>query len=322
MGMRGITRLMAGTGLFAGITAATPAAANVDIVFDYSRDTNGFFSLDNPDGALRRARLDQAASYYEVFTDKLSAIAPGAGDNWAPTFFHPATGNITSVFTNPTIPQNQILVFAGGRNLTTPPGETGNAPLGIGGPGGYADVFGSAAFVNAVENRGQGVTTGQTANDFGPWGGSITFDTVLDNDTEWHFGAGPPSSADQADFLTVAIHELGHLLGFGYNLSDSFTNNVSNEPDNDFFFGLNSTTLYGQAVPLSEDLSHWLDGVTSDGRATAMDPVLTLGTRSLLTPLDYAGFADIGWQVPEPATAGVLGTASGLLLLRRRRAAV
>src|SRR5262249_46818447 len=41
-----------------------------------------------------------------------------------------------------------------------------------------------------------------------PWGGSITFDPTED----WYFGIGTPA-AGKVDFLSFAVHELGHLIG-------------------------------------------------------------------------------------------------------------
>src|SRR5690606_8940405 len=67
-----------------------------------------------------------------------------------------------------------------------------------------------------VATRGE---TGADATDFGPWGGAITFDAAINIDSEsfdWHFGETTAGLDDtKYDFLSVAVHELAHLLGFG-----------------------------------------------------------------------------------------------------------
>src|SRR5207248_2680485 len=60
-------------------------------------------------------------------------------------------------------------------------------------------------------------------------------------------------------------------------------------------------------VPLATDLAHWAEGTRDDGVGVAMDPQLTVGTRRLLTPLDYAGLDDIGWSMPPRAAPSLSG---------------
>src|SRR5205823_14741609 len=105
---------------------------------------------------------------------------------------------------NLTVPADTILVFAGGRNY-------GGASVGEGGYGSYS-ASGSAGWLADVASRGQGGALLPTPTDFAPWGGSVSFDTT----TNWSFGdrsTGP--GADQYDFLSVALHELGHMFGIG-----------------------------------------------------------------------------------------------------------
>jgi hypothetical protein len=56
------------------------------------------------------------------------------------------------------------------------------------------------------------------------------------------------------------------------------------------------------------DLSHWRSGTFSRGQEAAMDPGLTIGTRKLLTPLDFAGLADLGWEIGGPRWPGAGAT--------------
>lgn len=197
--------------------------------------------------------------------------------------------------------------------------------LGIGGPGGFS-AGGTAAFLNTVRARGQsGALLANDPTDFGPWGGSITFDT----DAAWYFDPDPLTLEvfpGQNDFYSVAVHELAHLLGIG--TAPSWDTFVSGS----VFTGTASRAENGGFnVPLSGDTGHWADGTTDRVatpmtlalQETAMDPSLLQGTRKYFTELDYAGLDDLGWQVavPEPGVAGLLA-AGGVMLLgwRRRRA--
>ena len=59
-----------------------------------------------------------------------------------------------------------------------------------------------------------------------------------------------------------------------------------------------------------------VDGLVQE---TLMDPSTSYGTRQLLTELDYAGFADIGWQltaVPLPASIWLFSLVIPLLRFR------
>jgi hypothetical protein len=292
---------LTGAAVLIGLWTA-PAVAQPVIVLDYTFDTNNFF----PIGSQQRTTLQTAATMLTSrMTDSLMAITPNvpAGNTWTPSFFHPGTG-ATQTLTNPTIAANEIRVFAGGRDL---PGST----LGQGGPGGFG-VGGDQTWFDTVVARGQPGALLGNPTDFGPWGGAITFDTVGPN---WHFGLNAPSGS-QADFLSVALHELGHLLGFG--LAESWTNLVAGGT----FTGPVSSGLFGSNVPVSG--GHWADGTQYLGQETAMDPSILLGTRKVFTELDYAGLDDLGWQitpVPEPTT--VVGVAVGLAglggLIRRFR---
>ena len=75
------------------------------------------------------------------------------------------------------------------------------------------------------------------------------------------------------------------------------------------FTGPDSVALYDGTgdVPLAPDLAHWAEGTRDDGVGVAMDPQLTVGTRRLLTPLDYAGLDDIGWSMPPRAAPSLSG---------------
>ena len=251
----------------------------VAIQFDSSRDTNHFF-----DDTAHRQILELAGQTLgNRLDDHLLAIIPSGGNTWSLTVTHPSTGGALTL-NNQSIPENTLLVFVGSRNMSS---------LGIGGPGGYSSS-GSDAWLDLVAARGQTGMMDTSATDFGVWGGSITFD----NDANWYFGmSAGGQGASQQDFLSVAMHELGHVLGIG--TAESWDNQATGG----FFTGLHSTAEFGGNVPLS-DSAHFREGTEDGGQEVAMDPTLLVGTRKLFTPLDYAALADVGWEVNGSGSGG------------------
>ncbi len=314
--IRQLSRL-SGLLLAAGALQLTTSVARATVAFqfDYSFDTSGFFSGGN---IGRRTLLEDAATVFTSrITDTLDAITPGGVNSWTAVTFNPSdTGTNISV-SNLLVDLNTIIVYVGASDL---PGST----IGLGGPGGFS-VGGTQGFVDTVVGRGQaGALLAQASRtDFGPWGGSLAFDSL----TNWYFDSNPSTVetfTGQNDFYSVAVHELGHLLGLG--TADSWDNLVSGGA----FTGVNSVLANGGNVTLSAGLDHWAEGTMSTlvgtltAQEAAMDPSLTTGSRKFFTTLDFAGLDDIGWSltaIPEPATFGWVAAlgALGLALSRRAR---
>lgn len=287
--------------------AAAPATANIDIVFDYTYSSTFI-------GNIQKSLLDAAASALEArITDNLGAIEPQDGEQFTLNFFDP-TDNIHRSIDSP-IAANEFRVYIGARSMS---GST----LGLGGPGSF--IFGGDQdFMDSV-SRGQAGYTPQDNNhandsDFAPWGGAISFNSTYAN---WYFDVDPTTTesfAGKVDFYSVAIHELAHVLGFG--TADSWNNQVSGG----FFTGVHSGM-----VALSNDDSHWADGTQSpiNGLGSfeaAMDPIISTGSRKVMTDLDWNGLRDVGWQVsavPEPETWGLLLVGLGLVATAARKRAV
>ncbi len=277
-------------GLLCLTQVAGPQQAHaVKIELDYSYDEAGtdFFA-----DSARRELLDLAVSHVSRFVDDLSAITPTGSNTWTIQFFNPDTGSVESVV-DPIIPEDTVRIYVGARQL-------GGTTLGRGGYGGWSGS-GTTSFLDSIRERGQIGANDDPATDFAPWGGTLTFDI----DSNWHFGTNSPS-AGQSDFLSVAIHELAHALGFGS--ADSFDALV-NTTASPVFTGPNAVALYGSNVPLDGDESHWLNGTTStvagSFQETAMDPTITTGTRKLLTDLDVAALIDLGWTATLPGDANL-----------------
>lgn len=307
---------------FALVVFSAPQAPAVNVIIDYTYDTTAFFGSGNPDGALAgaqaRASLDAVADYFStILDDSLSSIqtpgtyvssAPGGQDvfyswSWDQIFDHPTTQVEISI-SNPTIPANEYRIYAGARQIA---GTT----LGIGGPGAYASSAGGSYYFQwqldeiqsiSADFSSQLETRGEPAGEFGRWGGTITFDT----DSNWNYDISSEPANNENDFLSVAYHEIAHALGFG--TSDEWNALVNGG----VFFGAEARQANGGAYPAvtgghwQEDLQSTIFG-TSTLQEVALDPTITRGDRKLITTLDAAGLADIGWTVIEPTPPTVDG---------------
>ncbi|MBP2636171.1 MAG: peptidase and matrixin and adamalysin [Firmicutes bacterium] len=229
-----------------------------NIEFDYRFDTSGWFN-----DPTRRATLEAAADLWEsIITDEFADTAAGTV---TPYVTNPQTGASASFTTDYVI--DDVVVFVGAREL-------GGSTLGLAGPSGW--------YSN---------TTRYTGTDFEPWIGTIAFDTT----TNWFFDTSPLTDSDipsgQMDFITVATHELGHVLGIGG--SNAWKSLISGSS----FIGTDSTTVYGGLVPLSTDKAHAAPGILSGGDTPLMNPYATNGVRYTPTELDKSFLADIGYQI-------------------------
>lgn len=299
--------------------ACTSTGYAVRVRFDYTYDTylfpdgtRGFFNK-YPQAKLT---LEHAAKSFMYLRDHLTAIVPtwpgdpddpnrpaGVIEAWRPSFFNPATGALQEV-PGLVVPTDTLIVFVGGRDI---PGS----PLGRGGPshGGYSYVV--DPWYTNITARGQGSVSdvrGPDAREIAPWGGAIAFDTITPQGTlrNWHFDIMSPPLGD-SDFLSVAIHELGHIFGFG--TSDSFARLTSGTQ----FIGPRVAELNG-GVPVDLDASgaHWKEDTKSPpssltGPEAAMTPSGTYGRHNMFTRLDYAALDDIGWDISLQADINLDG---------------
>jgi hypothetical protein len=259
----------------------------IQFVFDYSLDGSGFFT--NPQA---RAILDEAGQLLGArLNDSLTAIVPGGGDTWTASVDNPTTG-VPVALSNLTIPANTLLVFAGGRNYQ-------HTSVGEGGYGGLTGI-GSSAWLDTIHSRGQAGALAAPPTAFAPWGGFVSFDTT----TSWSFGdASTPPGQRQFDFLSVALHELGHILGIG--TAPSWQVHVGAGR----FYGPAADAEFGGVVPVDSGAHHWAVGTLDHGVEPDMTPSIAAGQRKLFTPLDWAALQDIGWQVLPAAPVVPITTA-------------
>jgi hypothetical protein len=272
--------------------SASAAHAKITFDFDYSLDGPTGFFAQNP---AAKTALDQAASVYtDRILDTLAPITPDSNNTWTTSFVNPATGVKDSpTFKDLAIPANTLKVFIGAHSL--------GGPLGLGGPGGFQAT--TSTFAPTVNFRGQTGASLTPPTDFGGrWGGTIAFDSTAN----WNFDLVGPHTGQQ-DFLSVATHELAHVLGFG--TAGSWTQNYAS---GGFFNGPKAVALYGGPVPLNSGGDHFNNGVLSTAggvpQETLMDPDITTGTRKYITLLDFAALDDLGWDLARPGDANADGT--------------
>ncbi len=257
----------------------------VTFTFDYSLDASGFF--DAGQHADRRATLEAAGTTLaSQLNDTLLEIIPqkfSVSDTWTAGIVDPAT-NGTATFENLVLGEDEIRIYVGSRALD--PGELAEGVTGF-----VANVTGVQQWIDTVLGRGQSGALGAASEqtDFGPFGGSISFDPSVN----WHFGETTVGlDNDEFDFFSTALHELTHVIGFGSaNSWDNLTSGTQ-------FTGRLATVSHdGISHPPLEDNAHWQKDLTDGGQETLMDPDLPNGTRKGLTDLDLAALNDIGWDV-------------------------
>lgn len=242
-----------------------------DIRFDYRFDSKGLF--DDPD---KRIALEAAGAIW----------GRAIGDDFAPV---PAGTEVLS--RDPEDPSSPGEVFTLDYEIADLVVFVGFASL-----DGASGVLAASTHSAAIGSVSDPTLAAALADrfhgaDFEPWTGWIAFD----EDEPWFFDSTPEDDGDlpggSPDFLSVALHELGHVLGFG--AADAFVALVDSSGMT--FGGASASASYGGPVPLDTDLMHIEPSVRVEGMRPLMDPSDAHGERSVITSLDFAFFEDLGY---------------------------
>jgi len=247
---------------------------------------NDPFFVDHP---RRMNLLNEAAQYYRGFTDSLNPIVESGNSTWSAKF---TLKGAAVTIPHLVVPQDTLIIYVGSANIGS---------LGRGGSGGFSARGSSSDFFTNIRSRGQLGAQGSDKTDFARWGGGITFDTQLNGGAQWAFDQDS-GDANTYNFLSVAIHEIGHVLGLTSS-NESWTNHrQGNLATGPYVTAQNQGSVQ---LDMSSGGSHFANSTQSvrlDGTSqeVAMDPNISNGnTVKLLTKLDYAAFKDIGWEVPH-----------------------
>ncbi len=255
-----------------------------NIQFDYRFDTQGFFS-----DPLRKNILEQAAKIWESYLNDDFApkpigttvsvpIADSYGDLGVTGF--PSFGRPLKTVTL-SQPIDDLLIFAYSIDI---PWWTYSNILGFG-----------ESFEQSTDESNR-----YNGDKFQPWVGTIAFNSgelsQWQSGEKFFFDTTPQTSYDvpndQYDFLSIALHEIGHVIGIGK--APVFERQIT---DQGFNGPISRSLNKSQPIPLESDLKHIKEGFTLSGSAEdLMDPVLT-GTRQLPSPLDIAILGDIGYDI-------------------------
>ena len=283
------------------------------IEFDYRFDENGFF-----DNAERRVALERAGEIWSnLLQDDFEAIPVGSQFSTV----NPTSGAIETIVLEKEI--DDLLIFVGGGSLSSSntvnlrhetisldvcscshcshQKSSSNKIVNLSQPGVLdtansldTDSVLAQAQVNGTDLQGDvfqrrisaNFRDGGAVSDFEPWAGSISFNPG--NSINWSFDLEDPDS-DSIDFISVALHEIGHILGIGVApIFDVLGAGGS-------FSGANALAANDNSpIPLEANLSHVREGFK--GNSVLLDPLLN-ENRSLPSDFDLALLADIGYEI-------------------------
>ncbi len=322
--------------IFPLMLAAGLAQAGVSIVFDYSLDSNGFFTSERR--AIAQAAADSLTSRM-ANTHWARVDTSMVGGSYELAIVNPSTMEVSWV-PNVVIPENQITVRLGAMDWSTAPVSRFRGSSGD-----------SATQLLSIRNVSGGIAAVLTsASRLRPVDASISFDLqgirgLKPGITrQWYFGSvtnlntddrnpADPYYSNYSDFYTSMVHELGHILGIydpvaasgillpsdpnfhalmasDPNFGLAWTSRVQSDGSGGYVFtGPRASQFYfnhaGQPIPLlSDDRSHWADGVHSQSadRWPSVTHDRNTPFRYGYSELEFAAMEDMGYTI-NPAVS-------------------
>jgi hypothetical protein len=312
------------------MSAAEMAHAGVSIVFDYSFDSNGFFTPE------RRAIAQAAATSLTsrmTNTTWARVDTSSTGGSYEQAIINPSTLEVSWV-PNVVIPENQITVYLGAMDWSAAPVSK------------FRDSSGdSVTQLFSIRNVSGGIAAVLASpSKLRPVNASISFDLQGTQGLkpgitrQWYFGSATNLNTDDrnpadpyyynyVDFYTSLVHELGHILGIYDSVAgnsicvsgENFCSLVASDPNfymawtsriqsdgqgGYVFNGPHASQFYynhvGQSIPLDADnLSHWAVGVhsqTADGWPSVTHDTNT-PFRYGFSELEFGALADMGYTI-------------------------
>lgn len=249
---------------------------HLNITFDYSLDSSGFFTA-NP---YAKACLQKAA---DEWTSHIIEDFPTVAAGTVSRLRNPVTENYSDIVFS--APVDDIVIYVGAHNLT--------------------DATASASLATPYSSNTVLWDRYNDSDKAQPWAGSITFDSspswADDSSASWWFDPTPSTDNDldtsKYDFVTVAAHEIGHILGITRGLN-AFSTNCSY--DGKYFYGSNAYAANNyRYVPLIDGTHP--NGYTGNFPTKVVmsygDSYNTDNNRSMVSAIDLGMLKDCGYNI-------------------------
>ena len=283
-----------------------PSKGAIDIIFDYSYDTNNYFTDE------MKYVMDQAAFAFEsrMANETLGSLIPSdynSSEVGILMIKNPTTSadlNVTFGTTtsegNLVGNENEIIVFAGAKAVGSSYLSDSKVEYN------YGDHFDGDPYWDYMENRDFGY------NDPAVFGGSLS----INSDLNWYVDTDLTSHSDalssgKYDFYSTAVHELGHILGFNYWTFASWYLMDENET----VFNTNSvrSEYSGNDVPMEIDYMSLHFGDLNSSLINcdchpAMSDINSTNTRTPFSDIDFAILEDLGYSISGTPISNIGGT--------------